>query len=71
MLIGPPNSGKSMLVESITNATPEVGDYPFTKISLQNSDMHGYGTRTSFRVRKSTGITNCKMRTSSNCTSKV
>ena len=30
MLIGPPNSGKSMLVESITNATPEVGDYPFT-----------------------------------------
>lgn len=30
VLIGLPNSGKSMLVQSITNATPEVGDYPFT-----------------------------------------
>ena len=30
VLIGLPNSGKSMLVTSITNATPEIGDYPFT-----------------------------------------
>jgi len=30
ILIGPPNSGKSMLVKSLTNANPEVGEYPYT-----------------------------------------
>jgi small GTP-binding protein len=30
VLIGPPNVGKSMLVKSLTNANPEIGDYPFT-----------------------------------------
>ncbi len=29
-LIGPPNSGKSQLVCTLTHATPEVADYPFT-----------------------------------------
>lgn len=29
-LIGPPNSGKSSLVKALTNADPEVADYPFT-----------------------------------------
>ncbi len=30
VLVGPPNSGKSRLIKSLTNANPEIGDYPFT-----------------------------------------
>ncbi|NIM92056.1 MAG: TGS domain-containing protein [Candidatus Aminicenantes bacterium] len=30
VLVGPPNSGKSSLVKILTNANPEIGDYPFT-----------------------------------------
>lgn len=30
ILVGSPNSGKSMLVKSLTNACPEIGEYPFT-----------------------------------------
>jgi small GTP-binding protein len=30
ILIGPPNSGKSSLLDSLTNAKPQIGDFPFT-----------------------------------------
>jgi ribosome-interacting GTPase 1 len=30
IVLGPPNSGKSMLIKALTGAEPEVGDYPFT-----------------------------------------
>ena len=30
VLVGPPNSGKSKLMSRITNAHPDIGDYPFT-----------------------------------------
>jgi uncharacterized protein len=29
-IVGPPNTGKSSLVQALTHATPTVGDYPFT-----------------------------------------
>src|SRR5512134_848307 len=29
-VIGPPNTGKSSLVGTVTNADPEVGDFPYT-----------------------------------------
>jgi ribosome-interacting GTPase 1 len=30
VLIGAPNSGKSSLIKALTNASPEIGNYPFT-----------------------------------------
>jgi ribosome-interacting GTPase 1 len=30
LLVGPPNSGKSSLVDKLTNARPEVADFPHT-----------------------------------------
>ncbi|MFH1874395.1 MAG: GTPase [Pseudomonadota bacterium] len=30
MLLGPPNSGKSQIINSLTKATPEIAAYPFT-----------------------------------------
>lgn len=30
IMIGPPNSGKSTILKYLTNAHPEIGDYPFT-----------------------------------------
>lgn len=40
LLIGPPNCGKSQLLASLTNATPEIADYPFTTQSPQLGMMH-------------------------------
>ncbi len=34
VIIGPPNSGKSLFVRNNTQATPEVADYPFTTHTL-------------------------------------
>ncbi len=35
ILIGPPNSGKSSILKLLTNAHPEIGDYPFTTQQMQ------------------------------------
>lgn len=32
VLVGPPNSGKSSLLDALTNANPEVADYPYSTV---------------------------------------
>ncbi len=39
IIIGGPNSGKSQLLASLTRATPEIGNYPFTTRELQPGMM--------------------------------
>jgi ribosome-interacting GTPase 1 len=39
ILLGPPNTGKSSLVDALTNAHPLIGDYPFTTREPQTGMM--------------------------------
>lgn len=40
VMIGPPNSGKSSILHALTNANPEIGDYPFTTRVMKPGMVH-------------------------------
>jgi hypothetical protein len=45
IIVGPPNTGKSLLLSKLTNAKPDIADYDFTTIKPEMGVMDYYGVK--------------------------
>lgn len=54
-LVGLPNAGKSTLLSVLTNATPKIGDYPFTTL-IPNLGVIEYNDGTVYKIADIPGI---------------